>query len=57
MCNRTHILSPIHDCVHSKPRTGTQMTKREGSNSNLCLFLTGWCLNGEKGNMKKLMSL
>jgi hypothetical protein len=57
MCNRTCILSPIRDCVHSKLRTRTQMTKREGSNSKLCLFLTGWCLNGEKGNTKKLMPL
>jgi hypothetical protein len=57
MCNRMHILSPICDCVHSNPCTRMKMTKREGSNSNLCLFLTGWCLNGEKGNMKKLMSL
>jgi hypothetical protein len=55
--HRGRILSPTHDCMQRKPRTGTQMTKKEGSNSKFGLSFAGWFLNGERENMRRLMQL
>jgi hypothetical protein len=43
--------------MQRKPRTGTKMTKKEGSNSKFGFSFAGWFLNGESENMRRLMQL
>jgi hypothetical protein len=53
--HRGHILIPTRDCMQREMRTGTQMTKKDGSNSKFGLSFAGWFLNGESENMRRLM--